>query len=308
MSSNHGPAIEFEHVWKRYRLGELVRRRRRRRRTLKSEITLALERSGLKRVKGEDLNSAFIWALADVSFSVEEGEAVGIIGPNGSGKSTSLKLASRITVPWSGQVRARGRIGSLIEIKSGIHPELTGRENIYLYGTILGLRRKEIKKKFEQIVDFAELHRYIDTPVKRYSSGMEVRLGFSVATHLDPDILLVDEVLAVGDESFQHRCIERMDELRTRGQTLVFVSHVLADVKRLCPRVIYMDRGMVRADGPADEVIRTYLNDVAERGAALRERVPASGLGDGSAEPNGPAGEWPSHPLAHAPYSRDPHV
>jgi lipopolysaccharide transport system ATP-binding protein len=308
MSSNHGTAIEFEHVWKRYRLGEFVRRRRRRRRTLKSEITLALERSGLKRVKGEDLSSGYIWALADVSFRVEEGEAVGIIGPNGSGKSTSLKLASRITVPWSGRVRARGRIGSLIEIKSGIHPELTGRENIYLYGTILGLRRKEIKKKFEQIVDFAELHRYIDTPVKRYSSGMEVRLGFSVAAHLDPEILLVDEVLAVGDESFQHRCIERMDELRARGQTLVFVSHVLADVKRLCPRVMYMDRGMIRADGRAEEVINLYLNDVAERDATLRERRPASGLGDGSAEPNGPAGDWPRHPLAQTPYSREPHI
>ncbi len=306
MSSNHGAAIEFEHVWKRYRLGEYVRRKRRRR-TLKSELTLALERSGLKRVKGEDLGSGFIWALADISFRVEEGESVGIIGPNGSGKSTSLKLASRITVPWSGRVHARGRIGSLIEIKSGIHPELTGRENIYLYGTILGLRRKEIKKRFEEIVDFAELHRYIDTPVKRYSSGMEVRLGFSVAAHLDPEILLVDEVLAVGDESFQHRCIERMDQLRATGQTLVFVSHVLADVRRLCRRVIYLDRGMIRADGPADDVINIYLNDVAERGASWRERMPA-GVGDGSGDPNGPAEEWPSHPRARARYSRDPRV
>src|SRR6266542_3620911 len=306
MSSDHGAAIEFGHVWKRYRLGELVRRRRRRR-TLKGQITLALERSGLRPMKGEDLNSSFIWALADVSFQVAEGEAVGIIGPNGSGKSTSLKLASRITVPWSGLVRARGRIGSLIEIKSGIHPELTGRENIYLYGTILGLRRKEIKKNFDQIVDFAELHRYIDTPVKRYSSGMEVRLGFSVAAHLDPEILLVDEVLAVGDESFQRRCIQRMDQLRANGQTLVFVSHVLSDVKRLCSRIIYMDRGMIRADGPGDEVIKLYLNDVAERGASWRERMPA-GVGDGSGDPNGPAEEWPSHPRARARYSRDPRV
>ncbi|MEX1047543.1 MAG: ABC transporter ATP-binding protein [Actinomycetota bacterium] len=206
--------------------------------------------------------STKIWALADASFDVRDGEAVGIIGPNGSGKSTTLKLMSRITEPWSGTVKTRGRIGSLIEIRSGIHPELTGRENLFLYGTILGLSRKEIRRRFEEIVEFAELGRFIDTPVKRYSSGMEVRLGFSVAVHLDPDVLLVDEVLAVGDESFQQRCLRRLDEMRARGQTLVFVSHMLADVKRVCSRVVYLDRAVVRADGPTDEVIDLYRREV----------------------------------------------
>src|SRR5205085_7403867 len=202
---------------------------------------------------------------ADVSFDVHDGEAVGIIGPNGSGKSTSLKLISRITDPWSGNVTTTGRVGSLIEIKSGIHPELTGRENAYLYGAILGLSRKEIRRRFDEIVDFAELGRFIDTPVKRYSSGMEVRLGFSVAVHLEPDILLIDEVLSVGDESFQRRCLGRMDQLRRAGQTIVFVSHVLADVQRLCDRVIYLDRATIRADGPPEDVIALYLRDVDDR-------------------------------------------
>ena len=254
--------VNVEHVWKRYRLGAR-RKRITKKRTLASEVGIALERAGLKRVSAEDRISN-IWALADVSFQVNDGEAVGIIGPNGSGKSTTLKLISRITEPWSGQVSTRGRIGSLIEIKSGIHPELTGRENIYLYGAILGLTRKDIKARFDEIVDFAELGRFIDTPVKRYSSGMEVRLGFSVAVHLEPDVLLIDEVLSVGDESFQRRCLTRMDEMRERGQTLVFVSHVLEDVKRLCTRVVYLDRAVVRADGPADEVVDLYLSDVNE--------------------------------------------
>jgi len=160
-------------------------------------------------------------------------------------------------------------VASLIEIRSGIHPELTGRENVYLYGTILGLRRKEIRRNFDRIVEFAELERYIDTPIKRYSSGMEVRLGFSVAVHLDPDVLLVDEVLAVGDEAFQRRCLRRMDEIRAGGQTLIFVSHVLSDVKRLCPRAVYLDRGVIQGDGPTKEVIDLYLGDLAERGVAV---------------------------------------
>ena len=260
MSSNGKPIVALEHVWKRFRLGERRMRSRKKQNTLGGQASVLLERAGLKR--GDGQSSRDLWALADVSFQVPEGEAVGIIGPNGSGKSTTLKLISRVTNPWSGNVRSRGRIGSLIEIKSGIHPELTGRENIFLYGTILGLKRKEIRQKFDTIVEFAELGRFIDTPVKRYSSGMEVRLGFSVAVHLEPDILLIDEVLAVGDESFQRRCMKRMDELRAKGQTLVFVSHVLDDVKRLCPRIIYIERGQVRADGPAKQVIDLYLKDV----------------------------------------------
>lgn len=264
-SPNGDVAVSFEHVWKRYRLGSR-RKRVSKKRTLGSELGLALERAGLR--KGEGSAVGNIWALADISFEVKQGEAVGVIGPNGSGKSTTLKLASRITDPWSGTVRCRGRVGSLIEIKSGIHPELTGRENIYLYGSILGLTRKDIRARFDKIVEFAELGRFIDTPVKRYSSGMEVRLGFSVAVHLEPDVLLIDEVLAVGDAAFQRRCLERMAELRAQGQTLMFVSHLMDDVRRLCDRVVYLDRAMVRADGPTDEVVDLYLRDVNERYSA----------------------------------------
>ena len=268
-SANGRPVVSMRNVWKRYRLGSR-RKGYVRRRTLAGEFALSLERAGLRR-KAEPIRH--LWALADATFEVHEGESVGIVGPNGSGKSTALKLISRITLPWSGTVRTRGRVGSLIEIKSGIHPELTGRENIFLYGAILGLSRKDIRRRFDEIVDFAELGRFIDTPTKRYSSGMEVRLGFSVAVHLEPDVLLVDEVLAVGDESFQRRCLTRMDELRANGQTLLFVSHILPDVRRLCPRVIYLDRAMVRADGPADEVLGLYLEDVNAR----QEESTASG-------------------------------
>ncbi len=254
MSSNGTPMVSLENVWKRYRLGS-GKRTHSRRLSPDGEAKRAQRR-------GEKYNE--IWALADVSLQINETESVGIIGPNGSGKSTSLKLISRVTDPWSGRVRTRGRIGSLIEIRSGIHPELTGRENVFLYGTILGLSRKEVRKRFDQIVEFAEIGKFIDTPVKRYSSGMEVRLGFSVAVHLEPDILLIDEVLSVGDESFQRKCLERMDLLLAQGQTIVFVSHILPDVRRLCKRVVYLVRGQVRADGPADEVIDLYLRDVTE--------------------------------------------
>ena len=256
------PVVTLDHVWKRYRLGAR-RKRVTTKRTIGSEVGLALERAGLKNVP-EEQRVPNIWALADVSMQVRDGEAVGIIGPNGSGKSTTLKLISQITDPWSGTVSTRGRVGSLIEIKSGIHPELTGRENIFLYGTILGLSRRDIRRRFDEIVDFAEIGRFIDTPAKRYSSGMEVRLGFSVAVHVEPEILLIDEVLSVGDEAFQRRCMQRMDEMRAAGQTLVFVSHLLDDVQRLCSRVVYLDRAVVRADGPSDEVIDLYLRDVSD--------------------------------------------
>lgn len=269
MSSN---AASLEHVWKRYRLGTQARRVHNRG-SLSGELSVALERAGLKRGAETESRNASVWALADVSFDIREGEAVGLIGPNGSGKSTALRLLSGITDPWAGSVRTRGRIGSLIEIRAGIHPELTGRENLFLYGTILGLSRAEVRRRFDEIVDFAELGRFIDTPVKRYSSGMEVRLGFSVAAHIEPDILLIDEVLSVGDEAFQRRCLERMDQMRARGQTLVFVSHVLADVRRLCSRVVYLDRATVRDDGPAGEVIDSYLADV-DRVAAARSAAP----------------------------------
>jgi lipopolysaccharide transport system ATP-binding protein len=265
--------VRLDHVWKRYRLG-MRRRLSAKRRTLGGEFNIALERAGLLR---KSQPQRFLWALADVSFEVRDGESLGIIGPNGSGKSTALKLVSRITLPWAGEVGSRGRVASLIEVRSGIHPELTGRENVFLYGSILGLSRRDIRTRFDDIVEFAELGRFIDTPVKRYSSGMEVRLGFSVAIHLEPDVLLVDEVLAVGDESFQRRCLERMDRLIHSGQTVIFVSHVMKDVRRICDRVVYLDRAMVRADGPADEVVDLYMRDV-NRAEADAE----SGSGAGS--------------------------
>jgi lipopolysaccharide transport system ATP-binding protein len=189
------------------------------------------------------------WAVRDVGFEVEHGEALGIIGHNGAGKSTMLKLLSSITAPTKGEIEIRGRLAALIEVGSGFHPELTGRENVFLNGSILGMRRAEIARKLDRIVEFAGVEEFVDTPVKRFSSGMYVRLGFSIAAHLDPDILLLDEVLAVGDAAFQERCLQRIDELRRAGTTIIFISHDLGAVERLCRRVILMDHGRVAAEG-----------------------------------------------------------
>ena len=198
------------------------------------------------------------WALKDVNFEVPRGQALGIIGHNGAGKSTILKLLSRITTPSVGEIMINGRLSALIEVGSGFHPELTGRENIYLNGSILGMLRREITEKLESIVNFAELRQFIDTPVKRYSSGMYVRLGFSIAAHLNPDILLLDEVLAVGDASFQQKCIERILELKKKGTTIVFISHDLRAVQKLCDRVILLKKGQIEADGEPAETIALY--------------------------------------------------
>src|SRR5215217_7323487 len=198
------------------------------------------------------------WALKDVSLDVHRAEALGIIGHNGAGKSTILKLLSRITTPTNGEIMINGRLSALIEVGSGFHPELTGRENVYLNGSILGMMRREITKKLESIVEFAELRQFIDTPVKRYSSGMYVRLGFSIAAHLDPDILLLDEVLAVGDASFQRKCIQRITELKKNGTTIVFISHDLRAVQQLCDRVILLKKGQIEADGHPAETIAFY--------------------------------------------------
>jgi ABC-type polysaccharide/polyol phosphate transport system ATPase subunit len=204
------------------------------------------------------------WALKDISFDVHRAEALGIIGHNGAGKSTILKLLSRITTPTNGEIMINGRLSALIEVGSGFHPELTGRENIYLNGSILGMTRREITKKLESIVEFAELRQFIDTPVKRYSSGMYVRLGFSIAAHLDPDILLLDEVLAVGDESFQRKCIQRITELKKNGTTIVFISHDLRAVQQLCDRVILLKKGHIEADGDPAETIAYYQSLTAQ--------------------------------------------
>ena len=207
------------------------------------------------------------WALRDVNFSIYAGEAVGIIGENGSGKSTSLKLVSKILEPTSGSVSVRGKVSALLELGTGFHPDLTGRENIFLNGSLLGISRKEMTKRYGNIVDFSELSEFIDTPIKHYSSGMVMRLAFGVAINVDPDILLTDEVLAVGDEAFQRKCLDYVAELRRGGVTIVFVSHALDAVRSLCKRAIWLDHGRVVADGPSGEVIDRYLTYENERNA-----------------------------------------
>ncbi|OGW55644.1 MAG: ABC transporter [Nitrospirae bacterium RBG_13_43_8] len=208
----------------------------------------------------DDIPSDVIWALRDVSFEVEQGQAVGIIGRNGAGKSTLLKILSRVTHPSGGHAEIRGRISSLLEVGTGFHPELTGRDNVYLNATILGMKKKEVDRKFDEIVDFSGVEKFIDTPVKRYSSGMKVRLAFSVAAHLEPEILIIDEVLAVGDADFQKRCLNKMENIGQEGRTVLFVSHNMPAVARLCERAILLEDGMVVQDGPSQRVISTYLN------------------------------------------------
>ena len=203
--------------------------------------------------------SSTLWALRDVSFEIQRGEIVGIIGRNGAGKSTLLKVLSRITEPTNGKVDIYGRVGSLLEVGTGFHPELTGRENIFLNGAILGMRRNEIERKFDEIVAFAEIERFLDTPIKHYSSGMYMRLAFAVSAHLEPDILLVDEVLSVGDASFQKKCLGKMEEFGSQGRTVLFVSHSMPMIMRLCERTILLDRGAVLADGKPHDVIKHYL-------------------------------------------------
>lgn len=220
-----------------------------------------------------------IWALKDVSFEVKQGEVVGIIGRNGAGKSTLLKILSQITEPTEGQVDTYGRVGALLEVGTGFHPELTGRENIYLNGAILGMSREEIKRKFDEIVAFAEVDRFIDTPVKHYSSGMGLRLGFAVAAHLEPEVLIVDEVLAVGDALFQEKCLGKMSEVAGKGRTVLFVSHNMSAVSTLCSRSVLLDQGTIVLEGQTGEVIQYYLQNGTEGGVA--ERV----WGDVSAAP-----------------------
>jgi len=208
----------------------------------------------------ENNPSDVIWAVRDVSFEVKKGEIVGIVGGNGAGKSTLLKILSKITVPTGGRVMIRGRISSLLEVGTGFHPELTGRDNVYLNGTILGMRKKEIDQKFDEIVDFSGIEKFIDTPVKRYSSGMKVRLAFAVAAFLEPEILIIDEVLAVGDASFQKKCLDKMKDVGEHGRTVLFVSHNMPAVSRLCSRAILLNRGRVQIDASTHEVISSYMN------------------------------------------------
>jgi lipopolysaccharide transport system ATP-binding protein len=217
--------------------------------------------------RGNDSHEEF-WALKDVSFEIKQGDRVGIIGRNGAGKSTLLKILSRITEPTTGRVKIAGRVANLLEVGTGFHPELTGRENIYLNGAILGMTKAEIKAKFDEIVSFAEVEKFLDTPVKHYSSGMYVRLAFSVAAHLEPEILIVDEVLAVGDASFQQKCLSKMEQVGSEGRTILFVSHNLASVRRLCSTTILLSEGRLLAAGPIQETIRSYIDTFPSNGVA----------------------------------------
>ena len=244
-------AIRTDAVSKRYRLGEWVPYR-----TLRESIMDFVRRPFGYVVREE---REYTWALRDVSIQIGCGEVVGIIGRNGSGKSTLLKILSRITEPTEGAAEIRGRVGSLLEVGTGFHPELTGRENIYLNGAILGMKRAEIKRNFDEIVAFAEIEKFIDTAVKHYSSGMYLRLAFAVAAHLQPEILLVDEVLAVGDAAFQRKCLGKMDDVARQGRTVLFVSHNMGAVHRLCGRAIWLDNGQVRDQGSAARVIERYI-------------------------------------------------
>ena len=274
-------AIRVERLGKRYRIG-----RRERYRTIRETLVETVA-APLRRAK-----TAFyrpppaarpedFWALRDVSFEVPRGCVLGVVGSNGAGKSTLLKILSRITEPTTGEIEIRGRVGSLLEVGTGFHPELTGRENVLLNGAILGMRRAEILENFDKIVTFAEVDKFIDTPVKRYSSGMYMRLAFSVAAHLEPDILVVDEVLAVGDAQFQAKCIGKMNDVAKHGRTVIFVSHNLVALERLCTQAILLRHGQLEQSGRIKEVLSTYLTTLRTSGAnALIDTTHRSGTGD----------------------------
>jgi ABC-type polysaccharide/polyol phosphate transport system ATPase subunit len=247
-------SIEVDHISKRFRLGETYYS------TLRDALASAVRRDGSREPDTRDL-----WALRDVSFTVDEGEVVGVIGQNGAGKSTLLRILARITEPTTGVSRTRGRVGVLLEVGTGFHPELTGRENVFLNGAVLGMRRAEIRRRFDEIVTFAGVEKFLETPIKRYSSGMYLRLAFSVAAHLEPDIVVVDEVLAVGDAEFQRKCLGKMSEFAREGRAVLFVSHDLGAVARICPRAIWLEHGVVKHDGPANHSIELYLDARGER-------------------------------------------
>lgn len=268
-------AITVEGLSKRYRIGELSSAYG----TLRDAIS-----DGVRRIAHRERRPHYeeIWALRDVSFEVPEGEVLGIVGRNGAGKSTLLKILTRITNPTGGQATIRGRVGSLLEVGTGFHPELTGRENVFLNGSVLGMKQREIQRKYSDIVEFAGVEKFIDTPVKRYSSGMSVRLAFAVAAHLEPEILLVDEVLAVGDAEFQRRCLGRMEDFSMTGRTVLFVSHNMQAMTQLCDRTIWLDKGEIVRDGPSADVVARYLQSGYGTGSAREwpdlERAPGDDL------------------------------
>ena len=240
-------AVEVSDLGKRYQLG------------VGAGFTTLREHLGRRSSsQRSDAPSGEVWALRDVSFSMDQGDVLGVIGRNGAGKSTLLKILTRITQPTTGMARIRGRIGSLLEVGTGFHEELTGRENVFLNGAVLGMTRSEIRARFDEIVEFSGVSRFLDVPIKRYSSGMKLRLAFSVAAHLQPEVILVDEVLAVGDAEFQQRCLGKMSDLRGSGRTVIFVSHDFGAIAQLCPRALWVDGGRIIADGPSAEVISSY--------------------------------------------------
>jgi lipopolysaccharide transport system ATP-binding protein len=259
-------AIHVENLGKLYRIGE-----RQRYKALRDTLSDALYapfrataslfngRNGHQSIASDRSANNDFWALKDISFEIKQGEAVGIFGPNGAGKSTLLKILSRITKPTEGYIRMRGRVGALLEVGTGFHPELTGRENTYLNAAIIGMRKKEIDRKFDEIVAFAEIEKFIDTPVKFYSSGMYIRLAFAVAAHLEPEVLIVDEVLAVGDAAFQKKCLGKMGVVAKEGRTVLFVSHNLPTLKQLCPTSFWLNAGQIKAYGHTPEVVASYL-------------------------------------------------
>jgi len=266
-------AIQVEGLSKRYRIGELQAAYG----TLRESLSHAA-----RRLTGQEHRGGYeeIWALKDVSFSLDEGHALGVIGRNGAGKSTLLKVLTRITTPTGGRAEIRGRVGSLLEVGTGFHPELTGRENVFLNGAILGMKRREIHAKLPEIAEFSGVEKFLDTPVKRYSSGMHVRLAFSVAAHFEPEIMLVDEVLSVGDAEFQARCLGRMEDIGSTGRTVVFVSHQLQAVAQLCDRAILLDEGQIVSDGPSEDVVAGYLQTVTGTSSSQSWADPDSAPGD----------------------------
>lgn len=259
-------SITVKNLTKRYQIGEAKHN------SLRDSIMSFVRKPSLSTKTKE------FWALDDVSFELKAGETLGIIGKNGAGKSTLLKILSRVTKPTSGSVELRGRVGSLLEVGTGFHQELSGRENIFLNGAILGMQRSEIAKKFDEIVEFAEIEQFLDSPVKHYSSGMYMRLAFAIAAHLEPEILIVDEVLAVGDSAFQKKCLGKMQDVSQHGRTILFVSHSMQAISRLCQRALWLENGKIIADGTSGEVVNKYLNTLSETAAekVWNENEPAS--------------------------------
>ncbi len=261
--------IEVKHLYKKYRLGKILPYY-----TLRDKLAELYKKPlnlfKKKKLGADGLYEDEFWALKDISFKVFPGEAVGIVGRNGMGKSTLLKILSRITPPTKGEVRLRGKVASLLEIGTGFQDELTGRENIFLNGAILGMKQKEIKKRFDEIVAFAEVEKFLDTPVKHYSSGMYMRLAFAIAAHLDPEILLIDEVLAVGDSSFQKKCLGKMESTTQEGRTVIFVSHNMEAVSQLCNKAMLIKNGLIVFMGDTDKVIKLYKQDNLDTSAKIQ--------------------------------------